>query len=104
MKKLIALLLLVCSAAHAERWLETPNNAGGKLMLLEIMCAGENAGRVAISTTNKGETIRGCWFLYADMVHVQWSDESLSSYDPELFVVRDANETQKPKKNNRKQM
>ena len=38
MKKLLATLLLTCSIAHAEEWLEAPNKNGGKIILTKTKC------------------------------------------------------------------
>ena len=89
MKKLLALLLLVCSTAYADKWLEMPNEAGGKILLLLRECNGGN-GKMVIATTPQGTNVNGCWFYFADMVHIVWSNGGTSSFDPNLFKVKES--------------
>ena len=89
MKKILVLLLLVCSTAYADKWLETPNDAGGKILLLTRECNGGN-GKMVIATTPKGDNYNGCWFFFADMVHIVWEKGGSSSFDPNVFKVRES--------------
>jgi hypothetical protein len=89
MKKLLFGLLLVCGVAHAERWYEMENQAGGKIILLSGFCEeDENSGRMVISTTRTGENLNGCWFFFADMIHIVWEGGKTSSFDPKWFRVK----------------
>ena len=90
MKKLLIALLLVCSAANAEKWGETRNGLGGKILLLMTTCDAKTDGRVAISTNPAGTNISGCWFYFSDMVHIVWTDGTVSSYDAGVFAVKES--------------
>ena len=85
---LVAMLLL-SPLAHAEKWLEGKNDAGGKILLTETTCS-SGAGRVVIGTSGTGKSITGCWYYFTDMVHVVWSDGGTSSYEPSMFVYRES--------------
>lgn len=89
MKKLITILLLVCSSAYADKWLEMPNKAGGKILLLTNDCKGGN-GKMVIATTPNGDNVNGCWYYFADMVHIVWDSGSTSSFDPNNFVYKES--------------
>lgn len=89
MKKLIALLLLVCGTAYADKWLEMPNEAGGKILLLIQECS-SGKGKMVIATTPTGTNVNGCWYYFADMVHVVWQNGSTSSYDPKNFTFKES--------------
>lgn len=85
MKKLIFALLFFCLSAQAEEWFEMPNQAGGKIMLLTGKCI-KNGGFLVIATTPTGPNVNGCWYLFANMVHIVWEDTGRSSsFDPSLF-------------------
>lgn len=88
MRWLIALLL--CNAAHAEEWMEMPNEAGGKILFLSHLCAESTTGRKVIATMKDGGTVHGCWYYFADMVHVVWIGErgKTSAFDPKFLVYR----------------
>lgn len=89
MKKLIAILLLVCSSAYADKWLEMPNEAGGKIILLPQECTGKK-GRMVIATTPTGANVNGCWYYFADMVHIVWEGGKTSSFDPNSFTYKES--------------
>jgi len=90
MKKLILTLLLVCGAASAETWFEMPNKGGGKILLLMTKCSDAKDGRVVIATSPDGGNSTGCWWYFADMVHVAWNDGAIktSSFEPNNFVQK----------------
>jgi len=88
MKKLLIALMLVSSAVHAEEWLELPNNAGGKILLLTSKCKGSDTGLLVISTIPKGINLHGCWYAFADMIHISWDSGQASSFDPNEFTYR----------------
>lgn len=84
-----AISLLVANLAHAESWLEMPNEAGGKIILTEYKCETNENGRLVIATTKEGHRIEGCWFYYTGMVHVVWKSGDKSSFEPGHFVIRE---------------
>jgi hypothetical protein len=92
MKKLIILLCLFIATAHAEEWFEMPNQAGGKMLLLTGKCTGKNGGSFVISTTSTGDTLNGCWYFFANMIHIIWEDGSRSSFNPSSFKYINLNE------------
>ena len=91
MKKMIIALLLVCGTTHAETWFEAVNKGGGKILLLMTKCDNKTEGRIVIATSSEGISSTGCWFFFADMVHVAWNDGNIktSSFDPDIFVKRE---------------
>jgi hypothetical protein len=91
MKKLIAgMVLLLPLVVAAEEWLEMRNQAGGKILLLSSKCErrGSENARMVISTTPAGPNIHGCWYVFADMVHIVWEGGNTSSFDPKDFEYR----------------
>jgi hypothetical protein len=84
-KKLLISLCLFIATAHAEEWFEMPNQAGGKMLLLTGKCIGKNGGNFVISTTTTGDTLNGCWYFFANMIHIVWEDGSKSSFSPASF-------------------
>jgi hypothetical protein len=89
MKKLIAgmALLLPLVAGAAEEWLEMRNQAGGKILLLSSKCdrKGSENARMVISTTPAGPNVHGCWYMFADMVHIVWEGGNTSSFETKDF-------------------
>ena len=95
MKKLLICLLMVCSTAHAEEWMETPNNAGGKILFLPAKCGGnDDTGRLVIATMSDGGTVHGCWYYFAEMIHVVWQGKGgkTSSFDPKTLTYKKNND------------
>lgn len=90
LKKWVLMLALVCNLAHADTWGEAKNNAGGKILLTPTPCKGKDAGHIAFSTSAAGVNITGCWFYFADMVHILWADGTSSSYDGNTFTVKES--------------
>jgi len=90
MKKYILALMFASSIAHAEQWLEMPNNAGGKILLLSGKCKAGEKGNMVIATTPKGDNINGCWYYFADMIHISWENGKTSSFEPNDFSVRES--------------
>ena len=82
------MLLLMCSQVQAEEWFEAPNNGGGKILLLTGFCGRNDSGKNIIAMLSTGESFNGCWYYFADMVHVVWSDGTTSSYDPLKFTKK----------------
>lgn len=72
MKKLLIGLLFVATSAHAERWFEMKNDAGGKIILTTYKCEGTKEGKLAIATTDTGKSLDGCWYYFVEMVHIVW--------------------------------
>jgi hypothetical protein len=68
-----------------------PNNAGGKILLLSSECKG-GKGKMVIATTPKGDNFNGCWYFFAEMVHVVWENGKTSSFDVNDFTVRGNND------------
>jgi hypothetical protein len=89
MKKFILVLTLLCGTAHADKWLEMPNNAGGKILLLSSECK-TGRGHMVIATTPQGDSINGCWYYFADMVHVVWDGGKTSSFNPTDFTYKES--------------
>ena len=89
MKKLLIAMLFVPMLAHAERWFEMRNNAGGKIILTEYKCETGDGGKMVISTTKDGTTIQGCWFFFTDMVHIRWDSGTISSFNPNEFTMKE---------------
>lgn len=84
-------LLLVCQPVWAvDEWLEMLNQAGGKILLLNGKCSrpGVESGRMVIATTPSGPNVHGCWYVFADMIHIVWEGGNTSSFKPEDFVYR----------------
>lgn len=91
MKKLLAAaLVFTVTSAHAERWFEMKNNAGGKIILTEYKCEGTKEGKLAIATMDTGKSLDGCWFYFVDMVHVVWKTGDKSTFEPKDFVARES--------------
>jgi hypothetical protein len=88
MKKLLIALLMASSIAHAEQWLEMPNAAGGKILLLQATCS-DSKGRMVIATTPEGINVHGCWWYFADMVHVLWKNGESSSFPSQSFALKE---------------
>ena len=91
MKKFLLALALVCSVAQAETWFEMRNQAGGKILLLMQKCSGSE-GKMVIATTPEGTNVNGCWYYFADMVHIVWTDAGsikTSTFDPKDFQMRE---------------
>jgi hypothetical protein len=74
----------------ADEWLEMLNQAGGKILLLNSKCSrsGAENGRLVISTTSAGPTLNGCWYTFADMIHIVWENGNTSSFSPNDFTYR----------------
>ena len=91
MKKLILVLCLISGYAQADEWLEMANEAGGKILFLTEKCTeSKDSGRMVIATTPNGVNVEGCWFYFADMVHVVWKGggQRTSTFDPKYLVPK----------------
>ncbi len=90
MKKLIFCCVLLANPAFAEEWMETVNEAGGKILFLNYLCPDSTTGRKVIATMRDGGTVHGCWYFFADMVHVVWVGQGgrTSAYDPKTLSYK----------------
>lgn len=88
--KWLLLLTLWCGAANAEEWMEMANQAGGKILLLNGRCNSKSGseGRMVIATTPGGTNVNGCWYFFAEMIHIVWDTGSTSSFSPNDFNYR----------------
>ncbi len=89
MKKLLWTLVLVPCLAFADSWFEMPNEAGGKIILTKTTCSNSNGGKLVIATTPKGDNVHGCWYYFADMVHIVWTGGKTSSFSPSDFTFKE---------------
>jgi hypothetical protein len=90
MRKLILVLALIPCLSFADSWFEMPNGAGGKIILTMSTCINSKDGKLVIATTPKGDNLHGCWYYFADMVHVVWTDGRTSSFAPNSFSFKEA--------------
>lgn len=91
MKKLWVMVVLLCcmsATAAQEEWMEMANAAGGKILLLQGKCRSGREGRLVISTTPSGVNIHGCWYFFADMIHIAWDSGNTSSFSQDDFVYK----------------
>ncbi len=90
-KKILLACSLLAGHAQADEWLETINEAGGKILFLQVKCP-DAEGKLVIATTPSGNTVNGCWYYFSDMVHVVWTDEPMrgktSAFEPKTLVYR----------------
>lgn len=89
MKTILLALALITPLAHAEKWLELTNDAGGKMILLQTYCDNTNKGRLILTSTSAGESIRGCWWYFAGQVHVVYTDGTTYAYNPNAFSLKE---------------
>ena len=89
MHKFLIVLMLVCSSAHAEKWLETKNESGGRIVLMQADCDNSGKGKMILATHANGQTIKGCWWFFAGAVQVVYDDGAKYSYSPEIFIVKE---------------
>lgn len=90
MHKFILALLFITPFAYAERWLESTNDAGGKIILLQTNCDNSGNGKLILASAPAGQTIRGCWYYFAEMVQVVYTDGTIYTYDPKNFIVKES--------------
>jgi len=91
--QLFSALVILCQSVYAaDEWLEMPNKAGGRILLLSGKCTGRGSenGRMVITTTPAGPNMHGCWYVFAEMIHIVWDDRSTSSFSPDDFVYKKA--------------
>lgn len=94
MKKLILCFALLAGIAHADEWMETNNEAGGKILFLPQKCSGTETGRMVIANARDGTTMHGCWYYFAEMVHVVWTGQGgkTSAFDPKTLIYKKNND------------
>jgi hypothetical protein len=44
---------------------------------------------MVIATGSNGKNVNGCWYYFADMIHVVYQDGSTYSYDISIFKVKE---------------
>ena len=88
---LLATLLLTCSIAYAEEWLEAPNKNGGKIILTKTKCEKYPSLHFMMSTNPQGKSLTGCWGYFGGMVQVSYDDDEggIYTYDINKFVVKE---------------
>ena len=79
MKKLIAIALLCCNAAHADTAATMTNANNGITVFTDVPC---NAGKgfITYAQSPTSSTLYGCWWSDDIMVHVTYSDGDVRSY------------------------
>jgi hypothetical protein len=89
MKKLLWALTLVPCLVWGEEWLEAGNKDGGKIILLTAKCDAKYPSlRLMMAIASTGQTVRGCWAYFSDMVHVTYDDGTAYTYDPAIFEYK----------------
>ena len=97
MKSIIALMLLaLATQASAEKFLEQPNKAGGKMILTTDVCPGSPSLRRMMSTVPNGKTMLGCWGYISGEIHVRYDDGDLYTYSKDAFTYVDTDEAPQP--------
>jgi len=90
MKRLLLMALLVtASTAHAEKWLEWKNKAGGKIVLTAEACPDRPALRRMYASAPNSTTLFGCWGVLANEIHVRYDDGDAYTYPMESFQLID---------------
>lgn len=90
MRQLALLATFYCAFSFAaDKWFEMPNNAGGKIILMMSPCGSSENGRLIIATTPQGKNVQGCWYYFADMIHVAWKTGDTSSFNPQDFTFKE---------------
>lgn len=87
MKGLLIALMLVATPALAEEWYETPNQAGGRILLFKDKCP-DGDGKVVFTTSPDGTSSQGCWYNRAEAVVIVWASGEVSSFDQTQFTYR----------------
>lgn len=80
MKKLICIFLTTASMAYADTLATHPNSAGGQIVLTDVPCEGV-VKYVVYSSSPRSDTLFGCWFSDATMIHITWNDGSTRAYE-----------------------
>lgn len=91
MNKLLILLLVACSTAHAEKYFELKNKAGGKIVLHATQCHDKSRPslRLATASSPSGRTDFGCWGYFGGEVHIVFDDGERRAYSADVFTFID---------------
>ena len=90
LRKILPVLLLWCSVAHADIIATLKNRAGGVIVLTDVptdRC--KNYAGTAYATGSDSKTSWGCWFSDDLMVHIRWTDGDTTAYPIENFTVNE---------------
>lgn len=52
-------------------------------------CDNTGKGKLILSSSETGQSIRGCWWYFAGQIHVVYVDGSTYAYDPKNFIIRE---------------
>lgn len=63
-------MMLMAGSVHAEKYLESYNKAGGKILLTGIPCKDTPSMREMLSTAPSKPTLFGCWAYVMGEIHV----------------------------------
>jgi hypothetical protein len=87
MKSLVVLVLVFASGlAQSQEWLETSNQEGGSIVLMDVQCSDRFPNlKMMMAYSSIGLTSYGCWTAFAGRVHVSYVDGSTFSYPIEIF-------------------
>ena len=93
MKNILAIAAIAFAGAASattttDWWFETTNAAGGKILLLSFDCRKRDGGKVVISTSRAGDNLHGCWYFFADHVHIVWEGGKTSSFQSNDFEYK----------------
>ena len=91
MNKLLILLLVACPTAHAEKYFELKNKAGGKIVLHATECYDKSkpALKLATSSSPNSKTDFGCWGYFGGEVHIVYGDGERRAYPADAFTYVD---------------
>lgn len=91
MNKLLILLLVTCSTAHAEKYFELRNKAGGKIVLHANNCPDKSKIPLKMATASapSQKTMFGCWGYIGGEVHIVYDDGERRAYPADAFTFID---------------
>jgi hypothetical protein len=83
---ILVLLLAASWPIHADTWEQT-NRSGDRIVLTDRPCEEPPALNLKemYSYTSSGITMRGCWVVIDDMVHIGWEDGHHSVHRQDSF-------------------
>lgn len=81
--------MFITPFAYADKWLESSNDAGGKIVLLQNNCDNTGNGKLILASSKTGVSIRGCWYYFGGQIHVVYVDGTTYAYDPKNFIIRE---------------
>lgn len=86
MKKIIVLLLATFAlCANAEKYMETDNKAGGKIVLTDAKCPNYPTLRRAYATAPDQNIIFGCWAYITGQVFITYDNGNSRAMNPDNF-------------------